>query len=92
MEIHMRQFDGLTFGMDVEASNPAFRRMKNNAYTGKVKPRGWINEKTARCVKAADVAAMMGEAGWLVRERYMETISWGENGQTHYIVYEEEAK
>lgn len=88
----MRQFDGTTFGMSVNASNPAFRRMKKNAYTGKVRPRGRINEKTVRCVRAADVAAVMGEAGWLVRERYMETISWGDDTPEHYIIYEEEKK
>lgn len=87
----MREFNGTTFGMSVEASSPAFRRMKRNAFTGKVKPRGsWI-EHTVRCVWAADVAAVMGPAGWLVSElREMETIRWGDSGE-HYIIYEEEA-
>lgn len=89
IDLHMRQFDGITFGMSVDASNPAFRRMKRNAYTGKVTPRGWAREKTVRCVRASDVAAAMGEAGWLVRERHMETVSWGEDGEEHYIIYEE---
>lgn len=35
MDLHMREFDGTTFGMSVEASSPAFRRMKKNAFTGK---------------------------------------------------------
>ena len=39
MDLHMREFDGTTFGMSVEASSPAFRRMKKNAFTGKIKPR-----------------------------------------------------
>ena len=64
----MREFNGTTFGMSVEASSPAFRRMKKNAFTGKIKPRGSWVERSARCVQAADVAAVMGEAGWLVRE------------------------
>ncbi len=68
MDLHMRQFDGTTFGMSVEASSPAFRRMKKNAYTGKVTPRGSTFERTVRCVRAADVAAAMGPAGWLVGE------------------------
>lgn len=38
MELHMREFDGTTFGMSVEASSPAFKRMKKNAFTGKVTP------------------------------------------------------
>ena len=29
MDLHMREFSGTTFGMSVEASSPAFRRMKN---------------------------------------------------------------
>ena len=28
MDLHMREFDGTTFGMSVEASSPAFKRMK----------------------------------------------------------------
>ena len=58
----MREFDGTTFGMSVEASSPAFRRMKKNAFTGKIKPRGSWVERSTRCVRAADVAAVMGEA------------------------------
>ena len=90
MDLHMRQFDGTTFGMSVEASSPAFRRMKKNVFTGKVKLYGGRLEKTVRCVRAADVAAVMGCAGWLVSERrVMETIRWGNNKTEHYIIYEE---
>ena len=91
MELHMKQFDGITFGMSVEASSPAFKRMKKNAFVGKVALRGSTFERTARCVQAADVAAAMGPAGWLVREgKYMETIRWGGDGTEHYIIFEEE--
>ena len=65
MDIHLREFSGTTFGMSVEASSPAFRRMKKNAFTKKIKPRGSWVERTVLCVRAADVAAVMGEAGWL---------------------------
>ena len=93
MDLHMREFDGTTFGMSVEASSPAFRRMKKNAFTGKIKPRGSWSERTVRCVRAADVAAVMGYAGWLVSEgRYMETIRWGNNDTECYIIYEEEGE
>lgn len=93
MDLHMKEFDGTTFGMSVEASSPAFRRMKKNAFNGKVKPHGsWI-ERTVRCVRAADVAAVMGDAGWLVRElQCMETIRWGSNEIEHYIIYEKEGE
>lgn len=91
MDLHMKQFDGTTFGMSVQASDPPFKRMKKDAFTGKVVPRGWHHEKTARCVLAADVAAVMGPAGWLVSElRCMETIRWGSDGTEHYIIYEKE--
>ena len=89
MDLHMREFDGTTFGMSVEASSPAFKRMKKNAFTGKVIPRGSFVERTVRCVRASDVAAVMGPAGWLVSERQeMETIRWGNDGVEHYIIYE----
>jgi len=88
IELHMKEFDGTTFGMAVEASSPAFKRMKKNAFTGKVTPTGWHHERTARCVHAADVAAVMGQAGWLVSEgRYMETIRWGQDDTEYYIIY-----
>ena len=90
MDLHMKMFDGTTFGMSVEASSPAFRRMKKNAFTGKVTPHGSCIERTVRCVWAADVAAVMGHAGWLVSERQeMETIRWGNDETEHYIIYEE---
>ena len=91
MDLHMREFDGTTLGMSVEASSPAFRRMKKNAFTGKIKPRGSWVERSTRCVRAADVAAVMGEAGWLVRElQCMETIRWGNDDTEYYIIYEKE--
>lgn len=50
-------------------------------------------KQTVRCVRAADVAAVMGQAGWLVSEgRYMETIRWGNDETEYYIIYEEGEK
>ena len=46
-------------------------------------------KQTVRCVRAADVAAVMGQAGWLVSEgHYMETIRWGNDDTEYYIIYE----
>ena len=91
MDLHLREFSGTTFGMSVEASSHAFGRMKKNAFTRRIKPRGSWVERTALCVRAADVAAVMGEAGWLVRElQCMETIRWGNDGTEYYIIYEED--
>ena len=93
MDLHMREFSGTTFGMSVEASSPAFKRMKKNAFTRKIKPRGSLVERTVRCVRATDVAAVMGKAGWLVSEnREMETIRWGKEETEYYIIYEEEGE
>lgn len=89
MDLHMKEFDGTTFGMSVESSSPAFRRMKKNAFTATVIPAGRRIPKAVRCVRAADVAAVMGKAGWLVSEgRYMETIRWGDDPTEHHIIYE----
>lgn len=50
-------------------------------------------KQTVRCVRAADVAAVMGQAGWLVSEgRYMETIRWDNDETEYYIIYEEGEK
>ena len=88
MDLHMVMFDGTTFGMSVEASSPAFRRMKRNAFTGRVTPHWSHIERDVRCVLAADVAAVMGQAGWLVSERReMETIRWGDNETEHSLIY-----
>ena len=89
MDLHMKMFDGTTFGMSVEASSPAFRWMKKNAFAEKVTPHGRYFERTVRCVRAADVAVIMGHAGWLVSERReMETIRWGNDETEYYIIYE----
>ena len=90
VDIHMREFDGTTFGMSVEASSPAFKRMKRNVFTGEIVRCRGLFKQTVRCVRAADVAAVMGEAGWLVSEgRYMETIRWGNDETEYHITYEE---
>lgn len=90
MDLHMREFDGTTFGMSVEVTSPAFRRMKRNAFTGEIMRCRGLFKQTIRCVRAADVAAVMGEAGWLVSElRCMETIRWENDRTEYYIIYEE---
>lgn len=87
MHLHMRQFDGHTFGMEVQ-NTAAFKRMKKNIFHAEVRPKGWSRTIQAPCVKAQDLAAVMGQAGWLVGEiRDMETVSWGDSGD-HYIIYD----
>ncbi len=89
IDLHMRELDGATFGMPVEVSSPAFRRMKRNVFTKKMTLHGGWVERTVRCVRASDVAAVMGPVGWLVSERReMETIRWGTGSNEYYIIYE----
>ena len=87
MRLHMRQFDGITFGMEAE-STQGVRAFKKHAYYGVIKPRGWTRFTKQLCVPANYVAAAMGPAAWLVTEsRCMETVRWGDSPE-HYIVYE----
>lgn len=88
-DLHMREFDGTTFGMSVETSSTAFKRMKRNAFTGEIMRCYGLFKQTVRCVRAADLAAVMGEVGWLVsEERCMETIRWGNDPTEYHIIYE----
>ena len=86
MDLHMRQFDGVTFGM--EARNAAaLRALKKNAFYAEVKPEGYSWPVKRLCVPAHAVAAVMGEASWLVSElQCMRTIRWGDSAE-HHIIY-----
>lgn len=85
----MRQFDGITFGMEAESAQ-AVRALRQHAYYGEIQPRGWARVTKQLCVPAKYVAAAMGPAAWLVTEsRCMETVRWGDSPE-HYIIYEGE--
>lgn len=89
MATHLRmvQFDGTTFGMDVQNA-VAFRALKKNISYGEITPRGWHHSTKRRIIPAKYVAAVMGEAAWLITEnRCMETVRWEDSGEL-YIVYE----
>ena len=67
--------------------------LKRNAFTGEIIRCRGLFKQTARCVWAVDVAAVMGEAGWLVRElQCTETICWGNGDTEYYIIYEKEGE
>lgn len=85
--LHMREFSGTTFGMEVQ--NPAaFRALKKNITYGEVTPRGLSRPVKRRLIRAKYVAAVMGQAAWLVTERReMETVSWEDSGDI-YIIYD----
>lgn len=89
MDLHMRQFDGTTFGMETQSA-AAFRTLKKHVFYGEVTPKGWSRPVKRLCVPAKYVAAVMGQAAWLVSEsRYMETVRWGDSAE-HYIIYDNE--
>ena len=90
-ELRLYDVDRTTFGCPV-ASLTALRRMKAHA-TRKdyAVPLTRVVLKDVLCVKAEDVAAVMGECGWQVRERrdfYKVVIV--STKQAFYIEYEQE--
>lgn len=51
MDLHMKQFDGVTFGM--EAQNPAaIRTLKKKVYYAEATPKGGYCQIKRRCVAA----------------------------------------
>ena len=88
MDLHMRRFDGITFGM--ESQNAAgLRALKKKVFFAEVTPRGYSHPVKRLCVPAKAVAAVMGQCAWLVSElRVMETLRFGDSPE-YYIVYEE---
>lgn len=86
----MREFDGITFGMDVQ-DREAFKIMKKHVFYRDVPLAGnWKYSIKVPCVWAKELAAVMGEAGWLVsEEKCMKTVRWG-NSAEYYVIYEEE--
>lgn len=87
-ELHMKEFSGTTFGMEVQ--NPAaFKILKKNITYAYVKPQGWSREVKRRVVPAKYVAAVMGQAAWLVSElRLMESLWWEDSGDI-FITYDD---
>lgn len=89
MYLHMREFDGTTFGMESQSA-PALRTLKKSVFYGEVIPHGWHRPIKRLCVPAQKVAAVMGEAAWLITEnRYVETVRWGDSAE-HYIIYDDQ--
>ena len=82
------QFDGITFGMQIEASG-AYRKFRNH-----IKPEKAMSVTgsvvTILTVPAKWLGAIMGEAHWLVTEgKYFDTIRI-DNGEKVYVKYDEE--
>lgn len=89
MKLHMREFDGTTFGMEAQSAQ-AVRTLRKHAFYGEIQPQGWRRKTKRLCIPAKYVAAAMGPAAWLVTEkRCMETVRI-EDEPEHYIIYEDE--
>ncbi len=91
MELHMRQFDGITFGMSAEGTPWAKRNFKKCIFFKELKPKNHIR-KWYPCVHANDVMPLMGAAAWQVAEKYMETVQFDDDPREIYIIYDEEEK
>lgn len=67
-ELHAVEFDGITFGMPVDASTEAYKKFKKS-----IKKESAISyygdEMLIRTVPYLNLAAIMQEAHWLVSER-----------------------
>ena len=87
MDLHATEFDGMTFGMEVSTATPAYKRMMKNVTVQTVTLHRRYPRRMA-CVRAEDLACIMHEAAWLVRERKaFETVQFGE-GQEYFILYD----
>lgn len=85
------QFDGITFGMDVQDA-AAFRRLKKNISYREITPQDWRYPIKRKFIPAKYVAAVMGDAAWLVTKNHcMKTVRWNDSGEI-YIVYETNEK
>lgn len=87
-DLRAMQFDGITFGMQIEASG-AYRKFRNH-----IKPEKAMSVTgsvvTILTVPAEWLGAIMGEAHWLVTEgKYFDTIRI-DNGEKVYVKYDEE--
>ena len=91
MKLHMKQFDGLTFGMNAEGSSQAKRNFKNRIFYKEMEPRYHIR-KMYPCINANDLIPLMGMASWKVAEKHMETVQFDDDPREIYIIYEKEEK
>lgn len=90
-DLHFKQFDGITVGVPSQSA-AALLALKKSAYYGLITPRGWSRATKKLCVPSKRVAAALGDEAWLIHEHHLETVWWGDDRTTHYIVYDEEAK
>lgn len=67
-ELHAVQFDGITFGMEIDAQSAAFRNFKKNLKREiAIGPFG--TERRIHTIPHLALAALMGTAHWLVSEK-----------------------
>lgn len=91
MKLHMRQFDGITFGMTAESSSQSTRNFKKRIFYKEMQPKDHIRKRYP-CIRANDLIPLMGMASWMVTEKYMETVQFDDDPREIYIIYEKEEK
>lgn len=85
---HFRAWDqqGLTFGMDIDATSKSYKAMKKSI-TPKTIIGRWNTLVNVLVVPWNLVAAMMGQAGWLFAERQEFKKIQIDDGEDIYIEY-----
>lgn len=67
-QLHAVEFDGTAFGMSVDTSTEAYKRLKKSVITEEAVT-GFRNRVRIKTVPYLNLAAIMQEAHWLVSER-----------------------
>lgn len=89
MSKHFRghNFDGTTFGMEIDAT--LARKANSKTFYEDFPVKGLANTvRTFRCIKDLTVASVMGECAWLVIEKKaFEFVQLEEDGPMLRVVY-----
>lgn len=87
MDLHAVEKDGTTFGMEVSTQTAAYKRMLRNVTVQTVMFRNSYPRRM-QCIKASDLACIMEQASWLVRERKVfVTVRFGDSPE-YFILYD----
>ena len=88
--LHAVTRSGTTFGMEVDGVRA--RRVINKAECREVRtPFGSVHRRL--CIKANQIASLMGEAAWLVTEKQdFVTVSFDEDPYQYTVIYPEVAR
>lgn len=89
-QLHAITRNGTTFGMEVDGRQ-ARRAIKSAVYADYVTP--WGTTFKRLCIKAPQIASLMGDAAWIVVEkRDFVEVSFDEDPTRYMVIYPEVAK